>query len=81
MSIFKITVNYNTCIACEACAKGCPSNVMNSILKREDKVIPDCFSCGTCINICPTNSISFKMGKREKPLKNKFSKNKKEDKI
>ncbi len=65
LSIFKIKVNYQTCTACEACAKACPSNVMDSILKQ-GKTIPDCFSCGVCIEVCPTNSIKFTSEKREK---------------
>jgi NAD-dependent dihydropyrimidine dehydrogenase PreA subunit len=75
ISIFKIQVNYDTCIACEACAKACPSSVMEAILKRERKTIPDCFSCATCIGVCPTNSISLKSGKRTMPPDGKFQKN------
>jgi NAD-dependent dihydropyrimidine dehydrogenase PreA subunit len=75
ISIFKIQVNYDTCIACEACAKACPSSVMEAILKRERKTIPDCFSCATCIGVCPTNSISLKSGKRAIPPEDKFQKN------
>jgi Pyruvate/2-oxoacid:ferredoxin oxidoreductase delta subunit len=74
MSIFKIHVDYDTCIACEACAKACPSSVMEAILKRERKTIPDCFACATCIGICPTNSISLKSGKRTTPPEGKFKK-------
>lgn len=70
LSIYKIKVNYNTCISCGKCSKACPSNVMDAILKQ-DKVIPDCFSCSTCINVCPTNSISFDKGKREKVPENR----------
>lgn len=58
ISIFKIKVDYETCIGCEACAKACPSTVMEAILKR-DRIIPDCYACGTCINVCPTNSVQF----------------------
>jgi NAD-dependent dihydropyrimidine dehydrogenase PreA subunit len=75
ISIFKIHVNYDTCIACEACAKACPSSVMEAILKRERKTIPDCFSCATCIGVCPTNSIGLKSGKRTMPPDGKFQKN------
>ena len=75
ISIFKIHVNYDTCIACEACAKACPSSVMEAILKRERKTIPDCFACATCIGVCPTNSISLKSGKRTMPPEGKFRKN------
>jgi NAD-dependent dihydropyrimidine dehydrogenase PreA subunit len=73
ISIFKIQVNYDTCIACETCAKACPSKVMEAILKRE-RVIPDCFSCATCIEACPTKSISFKSGKRMMPPIDKYHK-------
>ena len=73
VSLFKIKVNYETCIACEACSRVCPSTVMEAILKRE-RVIPDCFSCATCIESCPTHSISFDSGKRGKPPEGKFEK-------
>ena len=64
-------VNYETCIACKACAKACPSNAMDGILRRK-KTIPDCFSCSTCIKVCPTNSIKFDAGRRDVPQKDKF---------
>lgn len=72
LSLFKIVVDYDTCIACETCAKSCPSTVMNAILKRE-KVIPDCFACGTCIHVCPTDSIGFRLQRRIKPPTDKFN--------
>jgi len=71
VSLFKVKVDYESCISCEACAKACPSTVMNAILKREN-VIPDCFACGTCINACPTDSIKFQIGKKDNPPENKF---------
>ena len=71
ISIYRIQVDYSTCIACDACAKACPSTVMEAILKRK-RIIPDCFSCGTCIGACPTQSISFKRGKRSVPPAGKF---------
>lgn len=71
-SIFKINVDYETCVACESCAKACPSTVMAAILKQ-DRTIPDCFACGTCINVCPTGSIRLQAGKRNKPLADKFT--------
>ena len=71
ISLNKIHVDYNKCIACYICSKSCPSNVMDAILKR-NKIIPDCFSCGTCIDSCPTNAISFKSGKRARPPEGKF---------
>lgn len=71
ISIYRIQVDYKTCIACDACSKACPSTVMEAVLKR-DRIIPDCFSCGTCIGVCPTQSISFKAGKRSVPPAGKF---------
>jgi polyferredoxin len=72
ISIFKIKVDYETCVACEACAKACPSTVMGAILKQ-DRIIPDCFACGTCMNVCPTGSIKMLAGKRSKPPADKFT--------
>nr|MBN2276632.1 4Fe-4S binding protein [candidate division Zixibacteria bacterium] len=72
ISLFKIRVDYDSCIACEACSRACPSTVMEAILKRE-KVIPDCFACGTCIETCPTNSIGLRSGKRTRPPEGKFA--------
>ena len=72
ISIFKIKVDYETCIACEACARACPSTVMGAILKQ-DRTIPDCFACGTCMNVCPTGSIKLQAGKRSKPPADKFT--------
>ena len=71
ISVYRIHVDYKTCIACDACSKACPSTVMEAVLKR-DRIIPDCFSCGTCIGVCPTQSISFKAGKRSVPPTGKF---------
>ncbi len=71
ISIFKIQVNYDTCIACRKCEQSCPSSVMGAILKR-DRIIPDCFPCGICIEACPTKSISFNKGRRTNPPHGKF---------
>jgi NAD-dependent dihydropyrimidine dehydrogenase PreA subunit len=71
VSLFKIIVNYETCIGCRSCEKACPSTVMGAILKR-DRAIPDCFACGTCIEVCPTESIRLAAGKRSLPPEGKF---------
>ncbi len=72
ISIYRIKVNYETCIACQKCAAACPSNVMGAILKRDKKTIPDCFACFTCREVCPANSISFTTGKRTLPPEGHF---------
>lgn len=65
-SLFKINVDYDACIDCDACVKACPSTAMSGILKQ-DKVIADCFACSSCIDICPTNAIKFQAWKRNSP--------------
>ncbi len=75
ISLFKVQVNYESCIACEACARACPPTVMGAILKQ-DRAIPDCFACGTCIGVCPTQSVHFLRGRREKPPAEKFQRKK-----
>lgn len=72
ISLFKIQVDYDKCIACEACEKACPSTVMGAILKR-DRILPDCFACGTCIETCPAKAISLKAGRRARPPAGKFA--------
>jgi len=64
LAIFRIKVDYNKCIACMACSKGCPSTVMDAILKK-DRIVPDCFSCGTCIESCPTDAIRFSSSRKD----------------
>lgn len=71
-SIIKIRVDYGNCTACNLCSAGCPSDVMDAIL-RGGRSIPDCFACGTCITECPTGAISFSAGKRALPPPGKFS--------
>jgi Pyruvate/2-oxoacid:ferredoxin oxidoreductase delta subunit len=79
-SLVKISVNYETCIACQKCATACPSTVMDAILRRNKKTIPDCFACYRCREVCPTDSISFSMRKRTLPPIDFFVKGQK-DKI
>ncbi|MDD2897711.1 MAG: 4Fe-4S binding protein [Desulfuromonadaceae bacterium] len=73
-SINKISVNYETCIACQQCATACPTAVMGAILKRDKKTIPDCFACYTCRDVCPTGSICFSTRKRAVPPADHFIK-------
>lgn len=73
-SLVKISVNYETCIACQKCSSACPSTVMSAILKRDKKTIPDCFACYTCREVCPTDSIRFSKRKRTLPPTGHFEK-------
>jgi ferredoxin len=81
ISFVKISVNYETCIACQKCATACPSTVMGAILRRNKKTIPDCFACYTCREVCPTDSISFSTRKRTLPPADYFNKRKKDESI
>jgi polyferredoxin len=72
ISLFKIHVDYDRCIACRACERACPSTVMGAILRR-DRTIPDCFTCGTCLETCPSGAISFRAGRRVRPPTDKFT--------
>jgi NAD-dependent dihydropyrimidine dehydrogenase PreA subunit len=67
ISRVKISVDYETCIACQKCADACPSTVMAAILKQDKKTIPDCFACYACRDVCPTQSIHFSTRKRTLP--------------
>lgn len=74
ISFNRISVDYQTCIACEKCVSACPSTVMGAILKRDKATIPDCFSCYSCRTICPTGSIEFSTRKRTLPPAGHFEK-------
>jgi polyferredoxin len=71
ISVFKIKVDYDACIACGACEKACPSTVMEAILRR-DRVIPDCFACATCVETCPVDAVHLRAGRRSLPPSGKF---------
>jgi polyferredoxin len=74
ISLVKISVEYETCIACQKCAAACPTTVMGAILKRDKKTIPDCFACYTCREVCPTDSINFSIRGRISPPAGHFDK-------
>ena len=76
VSRIRISVDYQTCIACQKCSSACPSTVMAAILKQDKKTIPDCFACYTCRDVCPTDSISFSTRKRTLPPAGHFDQKK-----
>ncbi len=74
ISLAKVSVDYDTCIACGKCETACPSTVMGAILRRDKKTIPDCFSCYVCRDVCPTESISYSARRRTLPPTGHFDK-------
>ncbi|HPQ44440.1 MAG TPA: 4Fe-4S binding protein, partial [Syntrophales bacterium] len=74
VSRVRVSVRYDTCIACQKCAAACPSTVMGAILRHDKKTIPDCFSCYTCRDVCPTGSIQFSTNRRTVPPEGHFDK-------
>ncbi len=74
ISRVRVSVDYETCIACQKCAAACPSTVMGAILRRDTKTIPDCFACYTCRDVCPTGSIRFSAERLTMPPAGHFDK-------
>jgi len=64
IAIFKIRVDYNKCIKCDACVKACPTQAMAAILNKS-RMIPDCSLCGRCLSVCPVAAIAFKLSKEQ----------------
>lgn len=57
----KHTVNYETCIGCDACNKICPVHAitMKELPFKKQNIIPEvnlsvCIFCGLCEDVCPT---------------------------
>ena len=51
------TVNTDECVACGACADGCPQ----SAITVDDFAVIDadkCVECGACIDECPVGALS-----------------------
>ena len=55
------TVDYETCIGCDACNKICPTNAisMKHLPFKKQNIVPEvnlgvCIFCGLCEDVCPT---------------------------
>jgi ferredoxin len=66
-SLFRITINSNTCTRCMACTKGCKGQCID--IKNQTVDTTRCVQCQNCVAACPSKqSISYRFayGKREK---------------
>ena len=56
---WKVVVDKNKCIGCEACKDTCPSDVYEMV---DDKASPvredDCVGCEACVEACPEEAIT-----------------------
>ncbi len=57
----KHTINYETCIGCDACNKICPTDAitMKHLPLKKQNIVPEvnlgiCIFCGLCEDVCPT---------------------------
>ena len=55
------TINYETCIGCDACNKICPTDAitMKHLPFKKQNIVPEvnlgiCIFCGLCEDVCPT---------------------------
>ena len=66
----RIHYEFDKCIACEVCVRGCPINlpvvdwVMNKQTKKKELRnysidFGACIFCGNCVEYCPTNCLSM----------------------
>jgi polyferredoxin len=67
ISLVKHTVNKDTCITCQRCAKTCSVQAISS----EQTFVADpaeCTLCLDCLEVCPTAAISFSRGSQPTDL-------------
>jgi NAD-dependent dihydropyrimidine dehydrogenase PreA subunit len=53
-----VTINKETCTACEACVSECPSEA----IKMDETAVIDadaCIDCGVCVEACPVEAIAM----------------------
>lgn len=58
ISLTRVRIDSERCIACGSCEKACPLNAAGDRLKK--KLAPaDCFSCMRCLRVCPSDAIHY----------------------
>ncbi|MBA4312778.1 MAG: hypothetical protein C0417_09130 [Chlorobiaceae bacterium] len=69
LTIYKMTVDKNTCTECGACEKVCKANCIESKTKKID--FSACIGCFNCIKSCPTDGIIYTPAQYYKPIQDK----------
>jgi uncharacterized Fe-S center protein len=52
----KITVNQETCVGCQKCAKVCPENAIEKNDNKANVLAEKCIGCGECLTVCPVKA-------------------------
>ncbi len=69
LSIFKMTLDKDTCVSCGMCERNCKAECINA--KEKDLDFSKCVLCFNCSDKCPKGAIKYKLNKK---LINLFSK-------
>lgn len=57
----ELTIEKNTCIKCQKCARVCPAAIFFQEEPKADislRNVDFCIGCGHCVAVCPTNSVA-----------------------
>jgi NAD-dependent dihydropyrimidine dehydrogenase PreA subunit len=60
LSVHRIEIDRDACIACEQCIDACPTEAMKGLFAGKRRFfLPDCWSCGQCVESCSQGAIRF----------------------
>ena len=57
VSLFKMYIDKNECIACGMCERNCPASCIDSTESDIENVT--CLKCYKCMSVCPKNAIQY----------------------
>lgn len=57
---WKVVVDNDKCVGCEACVDTCPVNVYEMVSGKADPVnAEECIGCESCLEACQENAITL----------------------